>query len=324
MKIKFVSSNKSEVARYICFLARSIQIGKFYRDSYYVIPYPDKTNKHAVYFPNLNYSPGFWKNLEQLKDYSLTQTYPDSLLKDVSKLVSDPASTSTLASSFLNHWPKFLKIAQSTFDIKKLLSQISGIQILLTEYGTAGSFSRTIHRRKFSLYITSRTDLPWQNIYITFLQGLILTLQAGSANDVGTVGYYQRNAIKDFILCHTKLGSFLDYPRPLSKITPQLISDFKDYLSKLGFPQYTTEFSTFENSLTPQERLLWNYLKNHSGQLTGFDSAAEVIWGDQTDQKYSLYALAKLIQNLRKKLRLAGHQKKHIYTLRKQGYLFNL
>ena len=52
-----------------------------------------------------------------------------------------------------------------------------------------------------------------------------------------------------------------------------------------------------------------------------FHSAAEAVWKEQVDQKFSLYALVKLVENLRRKIRVSGINKPLIHTLRRQGYV---
>lgn len=66
-KIKFVSEDKTEISRYICFLARGIQIGKFNKDNYYVLPKIVPGHAQSIHFPDFAYTTRFWKELEKLK-----------------------------------------------------------------------------------------------------------------------------------------------------------------------------------------------------------------------------------------------------------------
>jgi len=322
-KIRFISQDKAEIARYICFTARSIQLGKFNKDNYYVLPRLVPGHPQSINFPDFTYSSKFWKELEKLKNYSLTEkylVYPVSEVIDHLKNYQIP-NTTDLQNQFTANWTKFLQVGENSISVK----QVSDIRILITEYGSIGSFSRSQNSDgTYRVYVTSRFDFPWQNIYKTLLQALILIDQPGTNNDVGTIGYHQRNAILRHLLTRTPLHKLHVYSQTTVTHTHKLIAESQNYLARLGFPvQPSLNPTKLINLFTPQENSLFAALNSQKGRVVTFDEAGLAVWGNEVDQKYSLYSLAKLIENLRKKLRLAGHQKQHIYTLRKQGYLFN-
>lgn len=63
-------------------------------------------------------------------------------------------------------------------------------------------------------------------------------------------------------------------------------------------------------------------IKNKDKVVT-FDEIAENIWQEQVDDKFSLESLAKIIQNLRNKIRNQGVKKEVIFTKRGNGYLLS-
>ena len=64
-------------------------------------------------------------------------------------------------------------------------------------------------------------------------------------------------------------------------------------------------------------------IKNKDKVVT-FDEIAKNIWQEQVDDKFSLESLAKIIQNLRNKIRNKGIKKEVIFTKRGRGYVFVL
>lgn len=55
------------------------------------------------------------------------------------------------------------------------------------------------------------------------------------------------------------------------------------------------------DKLTKQEEVIFNLLKNNSSQLVSFDKIATELWQEK-EEKYSEYAITKLIERLKKKL----------------------
>lgn len=70
--------------------------------------------------------------------------------------------------------------------------------------------------------------------------------------------------------------------------------------------------------LTAQQKLLFDYLHSHPGQVITRDEIAEVVWGNKYLEKYSDWAIDRCISNLKSKLSQTKYQ---ILTLRNRGYL---
>lgn len=310
-------------AKYLCFIAKSIQRDKFTNDSYLVLPYPVHGHAKAVYFPHLNYSTSFWKLINKLEDYSLTQPYPQALVSHAQQLIkqsSPPQSTPPKFSHNQNH-QSFLDSLALVFS-PNILSQFDTCTVLITPYGTRSSFSKIkTATNKYQLICTSRQDFPLANLYVSIIKGIISCLQPGFT-DLGTLGYYQRDAIINFLQQSSILKPYLEYPST-TKITDQLLRDSHRYLKILGFPGKHTSFEleNFIQTLSPLETNLFMRLWTSTGRLITFDEAAEATWTQNHIEKFSPYALAKLVESLRSKLIAFGIQRPMIHTLRKQGYL---
>lgn len=80
------------------------------------------------------------------------------------------------------------------------------------------------------------------------------------------------------------------------------IEESCDYLKELGFDTEGGEVDFNKITLTKKERLLINLLLSQKNKLVGWDKIAETIWGEKVEEKYSLYAISKLIDRLRRKI----------------------
>jgi hypothetical protein len=164
-------------------------------------------------------------------------------------------------------------------------------------------------------------DLPIQNCFETILKGIISTHQSADA-DLGTRAYIEREAIFNFLKHHTSLRNMLQW-EPDTTLSPHMRLQGSNYLKKIGFPETKSwDVDAFTLTLTRIEKRAFTCLWKNAGTLVSFDDMADALWKEQADEKFSLYALAKIIQNLRTKLKKFGIQKETITTIRKQGYLF--
>lgn len=127
--------------------------------------------------------------------------------------------------------------------------------------------------------------------------------------DYGTFGSYHPNI--------TKSGYVLTLSSR-SDTSARHVADSHLYLTRLGFPPVSDRnYNILENILTTKEKILFNLLKN--GKLTGFDAIGDVLWPNR-DDKFSLYAITKLIEGLRKKMRSVGLDSSILKTSKGQGY----
>lgn len=68
--------------------------------------------------------------------------------------------------------------------------------------------------------------------------------------------------------------------------------------------------------LTKNEKCLFDLLLGNKGKIVSFDALANALWKDKSDEKYSEYAITKLIERLKKKL-----PKYLIHSQRGLGYI---
>ena len=65
------------------------------------------------------------------------------------------------------------------------------------------------------------------------------------------------------------------------------------------------------------------YFITHENELISRDQVGEVLWGRFYQDKYSDYAVDKIISMLRKKLDALGFSSDKLITLKKRGFSFS-
>jgi biotin operon repressor len=175
---------------------------------------------------------------------------------------------------------------------------------------------------------TSRIDFPVGNIIDGILQNLyiIKTWNGGEINDKK---FIDRMETIRFLLQNTIFSKYYpEYKNVFSikrDITTETISPSQHYLQKLGFPYpVILNFRKLIKTLTIQEEKVLRLLTASKTTIVSFDTIAQEIWGSDHLSRFSLEAIAKLIQNLREKIRQSGINKNIIFTVRKKGYFLGL
>lgn len=74
------------------------------------------------------------------------------------------------------------------------------------------------------------------------------------------------------------------------------------YLGELGCETKVEKVDWHKLKLTKKERLIVDLLQKNCNQLVSNDQIANVVWGDLVDEKYSLYAISKLVDRLRRRI----------------------
>lgn len=69
--------------------------------------------------------------------------------------------------------------------------------------------------------------------------------------------------------------------------------------------------------LSKSEHTLLSFLVAHAGEVVPYDFLAQAVWGEGF---YSLEALTKIVERIRRKLKNAGARKSMIHTVRGRGY----
>lgn len=334
LKTNIIENSLNHQANYLCFLAKNIINNRYQTNDFYVLPYFVKNHSKTVYFPNLNYSPRFWQTLNQSKNDHYSLPFPQTAVLEAKTLLKNSSLVKTPSSSLKTTWPKLevtlTNLIQKDLKAPHLLKKITTINLLPTLFGTQGSYHPTKKDSTIHLNLTHRLDFNSSSILNTILLSLYAT-RTQTIAELGQRTWFERNATIDFLFQNTATLKTLKH-QTQTQITQKIIKDSHQYLIKLGFPSHS--LFTFKNrqvyiqnqpfnSLTPQENSLLMLLIKNPNQIVTFDQAAETIWQEKVDDKFSLYAISKLIENLRKKITLAGINHQVLITKRSQGYILN-
>ncbi len=323
LKVNFIVDYSQKEALYICFLAKNISRGLYSKDNFYVLPYLEKQNIKAVYFPYLKLSKIFWKEIANSSCGNFGDNFPNSCVEEVmSKL---PQSKTTNLQKIIDEWRKkedsFFTICETLFYGQT--QNIKSIEFLLTEYGTLGSFMV----KDGNMTATYRIDIDADGVGRKLLY-MFTKMATKTATEIGEDIWYQRRTIVNYMLEHTELRNLLPMAKNTAPRKRELIlkNDSENYLSKLGFNfkdhvfkvsqwgKITIKDKDVSQIFTAQEEVIIKNLIKNKGEIVGFNDF---------DQIPSLYALAKVIENIRRKIKDLGINKEIVTTIRGKGYLIN-
>ncbi|MBU0975809.1 MAG: helix-turn-helix domain-containing protein [Patescibacteria group bacterium] len=79
---------------------------------------------------------------------------------------------------------------------------------------------------------------------------------------------------------------------------------------------FSAEIQRYKD-LSNQERDVFQYFREHSSKIITVDEIANLLWGDEEQEKFSLWAIYKMISNLNRKIKNFGFE---IINYRGRGY----
>lgn len=332
-KINIYTDNTADFeAQYICFLAKGISMGEYQNSGYLVLPHLEPENSRAVYFPNLGYSADFWRAINFNSNTNLSTNFPKTAISEVKNLLAKKRKEmlTTECQELASEWKKiekeFFNNVYRFLDMESTLAKVEKINILITPYGTLGSFNPARVGNKYNLYATSRVDFPVGNIAAIILQNLYI-IKTGIGGETGDENYIKRMAAISFLLTGTVFAKFYpDYKDPAKTkftLSKSLMAKSEKYLAKLGFPAKDGLKNINLDHFTFQEAELLKHLMDHRGNIVSFDRVSQILWKSESFDKYSPQAMAKVVENIRRKIKIQGISKELIFTKRGKGYFLS-
>lgn len=315
-------------AQYICFLAKGISMGEYQNGGFLVTPKLIEDNGKTVHFPDLKYSTDFWREINFNPNINLSTSFPKKAIDEVKQLLSKYKKDNyeNNLRKIKSDWQKmekpFFEAVNKFLDFKKALSKVNRIDVLITPFGTKGSFNPPRIGNNFNLKVTSRIDFPAGNIAAGILQNLYI-IETKNGGEISDEKYAKRMSAIAFIFENTYFKKF--YPefkniaKPDFSFPSELIIQSNKYLKKLGFFN-KTKIDINNPIFTTQEKLILEKLTKNSGKVVSFDQIGDILWRNNVDDKFSLEAMAKVIENLRRKIKKLGILKEVIFTKRGLGY----
>jgi DNA-binding winged helix-turn-helix (wHTH) protein len=208
------------------------------------------------------------------------------------------------------------------------------LEVFWTRYGTSVSFGTApIKGKRADLKIFLRDDMGTEQI----AEGFLSSLLAIKMKKDYQYSWVQRETIIDFLIQETKLNRLFPNYSPtlgVKKNTKELQDHCRrsaKYLKKLGFAT-KPGLSIHKNKLlvnsqmpkftfSPTEEEILKRLATTPNEPVSYYDLGDLIWKDDVE-KFSLWALSRLIFKIRNKLRKNGLSPEHVKNLRGRGYYY--
>lgn len=335
-------STETEADR-ILFVSYYARIHFYQAKKFYVLPYQVPRNQKTIYLPNLPilHNSSYWKELPINTEEIFTRTNVNYSI--ICTQLREIIGNNKPAHETIIQWSKvqdeFWKLCYEYFP--NVFEKYTNLIIRPTLFGSICSqFSSETESKDLCIYI--RDDATILNLFETILM-VPISLVNNSHSILTNSTWEEREAIVDFLLEHTRffelaksvaklekgrvdLGLTLQGLRSLNQ--PKLANDSKEYLTKLGITDQINIEKLSDSEilindqkifLTENESTLFNLLFTNRNRIVSIDSIADELWKDKVLEKFSLAAITKLIQRLRKKFSAVGITPEIIETHRNQG-----
>lgn len=327
-KVNFIYNDLNRQANYLCFLAKQIACGSDQHHGMFVLPKLIAKNARTIYFPLLNYTREFWDYFKYYNETSYVFFFPKEPFELAEKLL--PKELIATSWQGEKEWKvkekEFFTIVTEFFP-KFNLSKVAEINVLVTKFGTVGSFYiEKLKGNKLRYELTVREDFRPAQIAETILT---LSLHLDAPKKIPSTNWFIRESIVDFLMTETVIGQIFDFEyQPtvsfeINQITENFAAESSAYLTKLGFPLESVLKDIDTRFFTQSENRILTGLIARKNQLITYDQIGELFWGkEEADlDKFNLYSIAKIMEKIRKKIKNQGIYKELIYTIRGQGYV---
>ncbi len=329
-------------------IAYDIKNGFFQKKGFYVLPYLVPSHPRMVFFPKLEFEkfPHFWEKVKNRSQVLVERN--DPIIEEIIGAIpqsyfhrSDGIHTEATVHNNNNFhrlrrdWQKvekkFWKITQSL--VPDFAKGIKTLEIRPTYYGAVASgFSIWLKENSNNKIIYVRLDVDVSHI----AEAVLIDLMYKSLYEE-KYEWEEAESLLDHLLTKTQLKTvFPQFNQTLSHLRDPIqgkyVKDSKKYLSDLRISNIQSIFSLkggsiflhdkpFKHSFTPvEEKILISLIKNKNKTLDA-DQLADIIWNEQSFDKFSSYAIAKHIQRIREKLNNLGLSQALIQTFKKRGYM---
>jgi hypothetical protein len=281
--------------------------------------------------------PKFWEQVKQISIANIPVISPEDLFLQTHKLV---LSHGLIEPEYI-HLQKIWSEAEDPIleEIAALLPglkhSIENIYIYPTKFGTRASFNRPSDFPS-DIHIHLRED---SDLY-SLVSAILISITRSKVETEYRGLWSESQMIVDWLVGETPLNAILKKYQPERKNLPYLVTlrEFNDkramrvcdeFYKDLGVRRTDSKFIVTSGKvfvddhelrgLTPKEYKLFNLLIKHRGKVVTINDIADVLF--KKDADFSLYAISKNIERLRKKLEFNGVTGSYIRTVRGEGYL---
>lgn len=203
--------------------------------------------------------------------------------------------------------------------LKQFFPEINSVNILISPslYGTVGSY----HLKETEIVIKPRYDRKitgLQKLIITALTHYFFFSYSEKIDKTDKVWFDKQNRsaeIENGFFSQQKHKSMLKVLD--TEFAGRLAEESSKYLEKLK--SVSKAEIRKPDGLTKSENEIFNLLLRNKNKLVTFEEISEWLWREKIEEKYSEYAITKLIERLKKKL-----PKNIIHSQRGIGYLLHI
>ena len=290
--------------------------------------------------PNWDYvkSSAFWKKLSKLprlyNKYFLTAG--DKIPELYELCASDgPIDFSTyikrwkeVESQFINYYNKYID----------LQNKVKNVEIYLTRYGTSLVYNIGLDKDKSILRVYLRQDQDIDKIAKAIVSGYFtIALDPVENNPNTTYTWEEKNKIIDYHFINPPYKNLfpnyiftVDILR-VGEVKPKIIENSNKIYAEIGYP-VNCELKIQNNqikcgqiyivSLTKSEKNVLIKMINKKGEMISYDQIAEVLWGQDYYNFFSIKAVNKIVERIKIKLKDQGVRKEIILNKRGLGYVY--
>lgn len=321
-------------AQRIVFIAQLIKSYFYQKQGFTVLPTEQTYKEHAIYFPDLPiiHTQSFWDEI-QVGDCSRLSVSPSlnmRLIESITPFCAPPPTQLHQEVDLL--FPQiFERLSQF---IPKIVTPFRQIEIRQTRFGSEGSSIRESNEDEHMARIYVRFD---QNISAVVVAFLIRAIDNTPAGTFPSMRWEEKQSLIDFIVRDTSIAELVPHKKgTLVTLREDTDADLKrksdQFLTTLGFPSRQLFSETTPGTIllndTPiafkqKEFQVMSLLVKKRHTIVSINEVAAALWNNESSDRYSLYAISKVIERIRKTIKACGIFPGIIETHRGQGFLLN-
>lgn len=328
IKISFIQTQETELKSLLSYTDR-VQNRFYLTSQYYVLPYVVPGHKRAIHFPELKIyeSKDFWK-LCPYYDFEYMKRFPQKYQRLLKQFSSSyiPFKFNKIEKEFRSVFPTFYK---SLSDISpNIFQDIKEVIIMPTRFGSVCSEYSSQNKNKNIIKLFAREDATIVEIFY-----MILMERLNKTRHYTEYSWNERMAICEYMMLNTKLNKLFPKFQPTipdlqNPIELKMWKESITYQAKLGINVgeaiIKNKNDIYINGkiaiFTPIEKRVLINLVDNKKKIVPFDQIANAMWGEDANEKYSLYAISKCIERIRLKMIDHNIAPQIIQTYRSQGY----
>lgn len=324
--INFITSKERELRRVLFHIAQIKR--NFYQENNYLL-FLEPKFREGYHIPELVISKELfnylknefgWKHFDS--DYWFSNYNEGKIPKEYRQLLKYIEDSEISKSWDTKPIKKVTEILSTIHDLKDITINISP-----TNNGTGITF-RPLKDNVIEIY--ARKDVELYRV----LTGIIGSFE--SFKTEGKISWDKRTAIRDYFLDYTIISKYSLKPE-LKEIENSskyfdLYNESKGNFADLGFPleplikvtESRLEIDEYGevDFLTSNEHLVLYNLVCSPNEVLTFDAISKLLWNNEEYSSFSLQAISKTVERIRKKLKDYGIQKQIIFTKRNEGYFY--